>query len=103
MARGRVKALSEYSALSAPSANSVLLINDGTAVTANTTTKTVSVANLLANSNTALSSNSIIFKHRSTPANSTANCTSGQMWFDTDYLYIATANNTIKRIALVAF
>lgn len=37
------------------------------------------------------------------PANSTANVVSGQFWTDGDYLYYATANNTIKRVTLDSF
>jgi hypothetical protein len=39
----------------------------------------------------------------STPANSSAACTAGQIWADTTYLYACTATNTIKRIPLSTF
>lgn len=38
-----------------------------------------------------------------TPANSTVNCNFGQLFFDSNYLYIATANNNLKRVALTTF
>lgn len=38
-----------------------------------------------------------------TPANSVITSTKGVMFFDTSYLYVATANNTLKRVALSAF
>ena len=39
----------------------------------------------------------------STPANSSAACTAGQIWADTTYLYVCTATNTIKRTPLSTF
>lgn len=39
----------------------------------------------------------------STPANSSAACTAGQMWADTGFVYVCTATNTIKRSALSSF
>ena len=36
----------------------------------------------------------------STPANSSAACTAGQIWVDATYVYVCTATNTIKRAAL---
>lgn len=38
-----------------------------------------------------------------TPANSSFTCKGGQLFADTDYLYVAVANNTLKRIALSSF
>ena len=39
-----------------------------------------------------------------TPANSSAQVvTKGVMWTDGTYLYVATANNTCKRVSLTAF
>ena len=38
-----------------------------------------------------------------TPANSTITIEKGTLFYDTDYFYIATANNEIKRIALEVF
>lgn len=39
----------------------------------------------------------------STPANSTANALQGTIWYDSSYLYVAVANNSIKRVALNSF
>jgi hypothetical protein len=39
----------------------------------------------------------------STPANSSAACTAGQIWVDATYVYVCTATNTIKRAALSSF
>lgn len=38
-----------------------------------------------------------------TPANSTITIQKGSVLYDSNYLYIATANNTLKRVALSAF
>lgn len=39
----------------------------------------------------------------STPASSSAACLAGQMWADTGFVYVCTATNTIKRVALSPF
>jgi hypothetical protein len=39
----------------------------------------------------------------STPATSSATCTTGTMWADANYVYVCTSTNTIKRAALVSF
>jgi hypothetical protein len=36
----------------------------------------------------------------STPTSSAAVCTAGQMWADAGFVYVCTATNTIKRVAL---
>ena len=39
-----------------------------------------------------------------TPANSTATTVSGgTIWFDSNYVYVATANNTVKRATLATW
>jgi hypothetical protein len=38
-----------------------------------------------------------------TPANSTITVTQGTVFYDADYLYVATANNTLKRVSLSTF
>lgn len=65
----------------------------------NTQTTTISVGNLFGNSNVIVKSSRI-----STPANSSAaNVAQGGIYDDGTYLYIATANNTLKRVALSSF
>lgn len=39
----------------------------------------------------------------STPVSSSDAVEKGKIWFDTNYLYVAVANNTIKRVALTSF
>ena len=91
----RAKKISELTALAAPAAEDLMVIVDDPSGTP--TTKYVSVGNLLGNS----SANVVIYN--ATPANSTITVKKGTLMFDTSYLYGATANNTLKRIALTAF
>ena len=60
-------------------------------------TRTIKVSNLLGNS----SANIVI--QTTTPANSTITVKAGTIFFDNTYLYIATSNNNIKRVALSTF
>jgi len=60
-------------------------------------TRTITVANLLGNS----SANVAI--RNATPANSTINVNSGTIFYDSSYLYVAVANNVLKRINLQSF
>ena len=91
----RAKKITELTALTAPAAVDLMVIVDdpsGTPVT-----KYVTVGNLFGNS----AANVVIYN--STPANSTITVKKGTLMFDSDYLYIATANNTLKRVALSSF
>ena len=45
----------------------------------------------------------VVIQNTKTPASSTITITKGSIFFDTNYLYVATANNTIKRVALSSF
>jgi hypothetical protein len=38
-----------------------------------------------------------------TPASSSANCIAGDIWADSNYIYVCTATNKIKRSALGSF
>jgi hypothetical protein len=72
--------------------------------TSNTaTTKVVNTAILLGNSTALIAANTFQLKEKSTPANSTITISQGRLWFDADYLYVATSNNTVKRVALSSF
>ena len=92
----RAKKISELSALTAPAAVDLLVIVDDP--TGTPITKYVTVGNILGNS----AANVTIY-NTSTPANSTITVKKGTLIFDSDYLYVATANNTLKRITLTAF
>jgi len=91
----RAKKITELSALTAPAGDDLLVIVDDVSGTA--VTKKVTVANLLGNS----SANVVVFN--ATPANSTITVKKGTLLFDNNYIYIATANNNLKRVALSTF
>lgn len=91
----RSKKISELGALATPAGEDLLVIVDdpsGTPVT-----KKVTVANLLGNS----AANVVI--QNVTPANGTITVKKGTIMFDTDFIYIATANNVVKKVSLSAF
>jgi hypothetical protein len=60
-------------------------------------TRTITVSNLLGNS----SANVVIFNQ--TPANSTVTIKKGTLLFDNNYIYVAIANNSLKRVPLESF
>ena len=105
----RSKQISELPTTTSVAANATFVVVDNTTAVANT--KQISANNLFNNSsfnvtlsNTAiLSANTIIIRNSQTPANSTITVSKGTIFFDTDYLYIAVANNTLKRILLTSF
>ena len=91
----RSKKISELSALTAPAGEDFVVIVDdpsGTPIT-----KKVTVANLLGNS----SANVVVFQ--TTPANSTITVKKGTIMIDNNYIYVATANNSLKRVSLTSF
>lgn len=75
---------------------------------AGSNTEKISVGNLLNNASANVTTNvvtcqTMIVSGNTTPANSTANATQGQIWSDGTYLYIATSTNVIKRVSLDSF
>ncbi len=60
-------------------------------------TRTIKVSDLLGNS----AANVVV--QETTPSNSTITIKKGTMLFDNNYLYIAVANNSLKRVALSIF
>lgn len=105
----RAKKVSELTALTAPAGEDLLYIVDDPSGTP--ASRKVTVANLFTNcssnltlSNTAvLSANTLVIRRNGTPANSAITVTQGTFFYDADYLYIAVANNTLKRVALSSF
>lgn len=106
----RAKKISELSALTVPSADDLLVIVD--APSSNATTMKVTVGNLLTNaaSNVVvkgayyLSANNLQVTRKATPVISTGTTDlQGSIWFDDNYIYVATANGTVKRAALSTF
>ena len=91
----RYKKVTELTALTSPAGEDLLLIVDdpsGTPVT-----KKVTVSNLFGNS----TANVVIYNV--TPANSTITVKKGTLMFDSSFIYVAVANNTLKRVGLNAF
>jgi hypothetical protein len=106
----RAKKISELTALTAPSTDDLLVIVD--APSGNAVTRQVTVQNFLNNSqanvtvsNTHyLSANNLVIRRKNTPVLSTGTSdVQGSIWFDDNYIYVATANGTIKRAALSTF
>lgn len=106
----RAKKISELVALTAPSNDDLLVIVDSPAN--NAITKQVTVSNFLNNSqanvtvsNTYyLSANNFVIRRRNTPVSSSGTSDlQGSIWFDTNYIYVAVANGTIKRASLSTF
>jgi len=101
--------ISDLPTLAAPNANTVLVVNHTVSSVVNT--YQISTNNFFSNVaanvtlvNTAvLSANTIILRNNQTPANSTVTVTKGTILFDNNYIYIAVANNSLKRIALSSF
>lgn len=83
-------------------ANNDLLVIDDVAVSGNNTTKKITAQNFLTNTSV-ISANLVILNGQQTPANSTITCTEGSIYFDTNYIYVAVANNVLRRVALSAF
>ena len=109
MANNDARKVSGYSACNAPEANASLVVVGNTAGT--NTTFRLSLETLLGNNQTnvivsntkTLSANSFIIRKKSTPSGSSDTVSEGSLWWDNTYLYIATANNVIKRVALETF
>lgn len=101
------KAITELPALTTPAVGDLLVIVDDPSGTANT--KKITVSTLFSNTPalavnvSSLSTNTLIMKAETTPSNSTITVTKGTVLFDTNYIYIAVANNQLKRVALSSF
>jgi hypothetical protein len=92
----RISQLPEQSATS----NNDLLIIDVAGATPST--RNIAISNFFANV-ARISANLLVLNQKQTPANSTITVAQGTMFFDNSYLYIATANNILKRVELTAF
>lgn len=98
------KKISQYPSLTTPSANTRLVVSHN-GVTYNVTTPALlsNTGPITLSNTSSLSVNNFIIRRGDTPANSTIASTEGQIWFDDNYLYVAVANNQLKRVALVSF
>lgn len=54
-------------------------------------------------SQTNLTANNLFLTYKTTPVSSGDVVLGGKIWFDSNYIYVAIANNTIKRVALASF
>lgn len=98
----RAKKISELTALTTASGDDLLIVVDDPS--GNAVTKKVTVNNFFTIADTVtVSANSFVLRNFQTPANSTVTVTRGTMLYDTNYLYIAVANNVLKRVALSTF
>lgn len=105
----RAKKISELQELASPAGDDLLVIVD----TSGSSTKYVKVSTLMANSDASitvsnaavLSANTLIVRNDNTPIASTGalGIAKGTIFFDTNYLYVAIADNTLKRVALSTF
>lgn len=106
----RSKKISELNGITNPAGVDYILVVDAPG-TNSAQTVYCTVTNLFNNcsanltiSNTAvLSTNNIILRRSDTPSNSTITVAQGSMWFDANFLYVAVANNTLKRVSLDTF
>lgn len=97
----RAKTIPELPVSTALNSTDLFVIVVDPTNTANT--KQITASNVFGNSALDLSANSLILAERSTPANSSITVTKGSIFFDDSYIYVATANNTLKRIELTSF
>lgn len=64
---------------------------------------TVFTANVTVQGSVVFGNNEIRITTSQTPANSTITKTHGHIFWDSDYIYVTTANNVVKRVALNSF
>lgn len=93
----RNKTIAELTAANNAVATDLLVIEDVSESETKSITLTLLVTELASEIGEA------ILLVNSTPANSAITVTEGRVFFDSSYLYVATANNTLKRVALSAF
>ena len=87
---------------SVSTADKVILVTD---VSSSPVTKTTTVGTLFSNTaNLQVIAKTLIINNTATPSNSTATTIQGgTVFFDNNYIYIATSNNIVKRVALSSF
>jgi hypothetical protein len=108
-ANNDARKFSDYNACNAPEANLFWVVTGNTAgvntsyrVTTSTLFSNTPVDFIVSNTNV-LSTNNFIVRNKATPVSSSDTVTAGKIWWDANYIYVAVANNTIKRAALSSF
>jgi len=107
-----VKKISELTAVTSANSTDYMVLVDDTSGTPGT--KRINAGALLTTglkakfANTTISqlsvtTDKIVIDNSKTPTSSSMTITQGSIFYDTNYLYVATANNTIKRVALSTF
>ena len=105
----RAKKISALTPRTQVAANDIVAIVANTSNTANTYAVRISdlwgncAANLTVSNSAILTVTNLRVLKNSTPANSTITCVQGDIWSDGTYIYVAVANNTLKRAALSTF
>lgn len=97
MANERAKKVTEYPAATAVANSDLLLLVTGIGTTP--ATKKIAVSDFTK----VVYANTFVITGNNTPANSTPTITKGTIFYDSDYLYIAVADNTLKRLTLESF
>jgi hypothetical protein len=94
MATGSVSLINVASVVS-------LATTDSLFVNSNNSVRQANANEVFSNSNVEVLT--LLVGNNVTPANSSSNAEQGTFWFDSSYIYVATANNVIKRVALSSF
>ena len=105
----RAKSIPELPLMTAAASDDLLIVVDSSA--ANTTKRSTvatvlaagSNANLTLSDTAVLSVNNIVVRKFGTPANSNISVQQGTVFFDADFLYVAVADNVLKRVPLGTF
>lgn len=79
-----------------------LSVGSDLSVASNTSSQNLTVSDMLTVQKIKIE-NSVQMSNTFTPANSTISVDKGTIFFDSNYLYVAVANNNLKRIALETF
>ena len=96
-----VKKVSELTSATAIEANNLLLVITNTETIPES--QNITVQDFFANVNV-VSANTITVFSSNTPATSNSlNVGQGVVFYDSNYLYVAIANNNVKRVALSSF
>lgn len=106
----RSRKITELAVATSVAANNLLVVVDRhSANTPVTKSANVSVffgnvaANVVLSNSAVLSAQTVILRNNTTPANSGVTVAAGTIWADANFIYVAVANNTVKRVALSSF